>query len=195
MSSIEKDTRTRILEATWQLLEAEPGRRLSMSAIAKASGVSRQALYLHFSSRAELLIATTRYVDEVKGLDQRLAKVQQCTTAIEMLKVFVQEWGDYIPEVYGVAKALMMTKEADEAAAQAWSEIMGCLYAICVDIVRKLTEENKCSMAWDEKSAADFLWTVMSIHNWEQLVRDCDWDNERFVSFVTQSIISTLVNE
>jgi len=195
MSSSELDTRTRILETTWALLEKQPGQSLSMGKIAKASGISRQALYLHFTSRAELLIATTRYVDEVKELNQRLEKIQQCSSGQEMLQVLIKEWGNYIPEVYGVSKALMMTKDTDEAAAKAWSEIMGCLYDVCVEIIKKLSEENKRSLDWDEKSAADFLWTLISIQSWEQLTLECNWSNDQYISHITQTVMASIVSE
>ncbi len=193
MSSHKPDTRTRILETTWQLLEAEPGTAVSMSKIAKASGVSRQALYLHFASRAELLIATTRHVDEVKGLDKRLAKVQQCRSGVEMLQTFIQEWGSYLPEVYGVSKALMISKEADEASAAAWSEIMGCLRDLCVEIVRKLEQENQRASGWNLRSASDLLWTLMSIQNWETLTTECGWNNEEYIERTTRTLMAALV--
>lgn len=195
MSSLEKDTRTRILETTWKLLEAHPGRSLSMSEIAKASGVSRQALYLHFSSRTELLIATTHYVDEVKGLDQRLQNVEASGSGIEMLQAFIDTWGNYIPEIYAVSKALMMSKDNDEAAAAAWSEIMGCLHDVCLNIVQKLHNENKFSSDWNQSNAADLLWTMISIHNWEQLTVECRWSNDQYVSYITQTLIATLVRK
>ena len=195
MSSSELDTRTRILETTWALLEKQPGQSLSMGKIAKASDISRQALYLHFTSRAELLIATTRYVDEVKGLNQRLAKIQQCSSGKEMLQVLIKEWGNYIPEVYGVSKALMMTKDTDEAAAEAWSEIMGCLHDVCVEIIQRLGKENKRSLDWGEKSASDFLWTLISIQSWEQLTLECNWNNDQYISHITQTVMASIVSE
>ncbi len=55
MSSENIETRTRILDATVRMLEEQGGRGVRMGDIAKAAGISRQAVYLHFSSRAELL--------------------------------------------------------------------------------------------------------------------------------------------
>ena len=60
MSSHAPDTRTKILQATRQLMEERRGLGVRMSDIAKAAGVSRQAVYLHFDSRIELLSATTK---------------------------------------------------------------------------------------------------------------------------------------
>ena len=195
MSSAEKDTRTRILETTWSLLEAHPGRSLSMSEIAKASGVSRQALYLHFASRAELLITTIHYVDKVKGLDQRLQTVQQSKSGIEMLQSFINMWGNYMPEVYGVSKALMMSKNCDEDAEAAWSQITGCLYDVCSEIIQKLDKEHKLSSDWNQQSASDFLWTITSIQNWEQLTMACGWSNDQYISHITHALIVSLVSD
>ncbi len=80
MSSKNTDTRTRILEVTWRLMEQHRGQGVRMSDIAKAAGISRQAVYLHFGSRTELMIATSNYVDEVKGLNERLKRLQTAST-------------------------------------------------------------------------------------------------------------------
>jgi AcrR family transcriptional regulator len=55
----------------WRLMEERRGRGVRMRDIAEAAGVSRQAVYDHFGTRAKLLVATTHYVDEVRGLEER----------------------------------------------------------------------------------------------------------------------------
>ena len=74
------DTRSRILEAAWKLLEDGAGGEVRMSDIAKKTGISRQAVYLHFPSRADLLIAVTRYIDEANEIDARLAASRSAAT-------------------------------------------------------------------------------------------------------------------
>ena len=195
MSSNKTDTRSRILQATWELMESTPGKSLSMSQIAKASGISRQALYLHFESRTELLIATTHYVDDVKELDIRLQKLESAKSGEEMLKVCVEVWGNYIPEIYSVSKALMMTKDNDEAAAAAWTDIMGCLTNVCAQIINVLEKEQKLSSHWNAKDATDFFQTIISIQNWEELTSGCGWNQKQYVSHITKSLIAALVAE
>jgi len=193
--SSKKDTRTHILETTWKLLEAHPGKSLSMSEIAKTSGVSRQALYLHFSSRADLLIATTRYVDEVKQLDLQLAAVMQCANGTEMLQAFVDTWGNYIPQVFNVSKALMITKDHDEAAEVAWREIMGCLHELCDEITQKLCNESQLAPIWSHQSASDFLYTLVSIYNWEQLTQECNWSQEQYLQHLQHAVMKGLLTK
>ena len=72
MSSTETDTRERILKETWHLMEKRRGQGVRIEDVAQAAGVSRQAVYLHFGSRAELLIATTHYLDATLHGAQKL---------------------------------------------------------------------------------------------------------------------------
>ena len=55
-------------------MEERSGRGVRMSDVAGMAGVSRQAVYDHFGSRADLMVATVRYGDTVLGLDERLSR-------------------------------------------------------------------------------------------------------------------------
>ena len=93
MSSQNLETRERILESAWTLLAESHASAVRMSDIAKRTGISRQAVYLHFPTRAELLIATTRYIDHVKDIDKRLAKSRSAASGLERLNAYVEAWG------------------------------------------------------------------------------------------------------
>ena len=81
------ETRTKILDATWRLLvDAPVGTEVHMRDIAKEAGVSRQALYLHFESRTDLMIATVAYVDEIKGLAERLRQFESAGSGVELCR-------------------------------------------------------------------------------------------------------------
>ena len=85
MSSEDVKTRTRILDATLRMLEKHRGRGVRMGDIAKAAGISRQAVYLHFASRTELLVAATKYLDEILDVDHRLAPSRAAESGIHRL--------------------------------------------------------------------------------------------------------------
>ncbi len=195
MSSHEKDTRERILEATWQLMERNTGQELSMGAIARAVGISRQAVYLHFASRTELLIETLDYVDRVKGLDARLAQLDQAAGGVERLEACIEIWGNYIPEIIGVAKTLMNSLEADEAMATAWHAKMGCLRNVCREIVETLDRERLLSSRWSPDEATEIFMMTISIGNWEQLVREFGWSQNLYINGVKKLLTSTLIKQ
>ena len=194
MSSKEIDTKTRILEATWQLLEEHRGQGVNMSDIAKAAGISRQAVYLHFASRTELMIATMNYVDEVKGLDERLNLFNSAKTGIELLDTCVDVWGNYIPEIYGLAKAMLMTRDTDEAMAAAWNNSMNCLREVCRSIIDILEREGKLAPGWSPNEATDMFMTMISINNWEQLTIEYGWPTEQYIGWMKTLLKRTLVD-
>ena len=181
MSSRNPDTRNRILKAALKLLEASQGKGVRMTDIAKRAGITRQALYLHFSTRAELLIATTYYLDELKGAEERLVASRTAQTGIERLDAFIEAWGGYIPEIYGIAKALLAMRDTDEAAAKAWDERMQDMRQGCEAAISALNRDNMLLPDHSPNRATDILWTMLSVRNWEQLTVECGWPQERYI--------------
>ena len=116
-------------------MEERSGRGVRMRDVAGAAGVSRQAVYDHFGSRADLMVATVRHGDEVLGLDGRLRRYRAANGGAERLGAFVEFWGNYVPEIHGIARALLAARETDEAVAAAWDDRMGVVYEACRDIV------------------------------------------------------------
>ncbi|GAB4138984.1 MAG: hypothetical protein Tsb0016_05320 [Sphingomonadales bacterium] len=175
-------SRERILDAAWSLLESGQPSMVRMSDIAKAAGISRQAVYLHFPSRADLLIATTRHIDQAKNIDARLAASRQAATGLARLNAFIAAWGDYIPEIYGVAKALMAMKDSDEAAALAWADRMTALRDGCGAAIQALKKQGALNPIYPLKQAVDILATLLSVENWAHLTIDHGWPQRRYVS-------------
>jgi AcrR family transcriptional regulator len=152
-----------------------------MRDVAGAAGVSRQAVYDHFGSRADLMVATVRYGDTVLGLDERLGHYRALSSGVERLGAFVEFWGNYVPEIHGIARALIAARETDEAVAAAWDDRMGVVYEACRDIVERLHRDGTLARGWSLDEAADVLWTMLSIHNWESLVLERGWPVEQYV--------------
>ncbi len=181
MSSKNLETRMKILEVTLQMLEEHCGRGVRMADIAKQAGISRQAIYLHFASRTELLNATTKFLDEKLDLDRRLAPSRAASSGSERLSSYVEFWGNYIPEIYGVAKALLLVLDTDDAAAAAWKDRMVAMHDGCRAAVDTLHAEGILAPEWTQDSATDVLWTMLSITNWENFTTECGWSNQQYV--------------
>lgn len=181
MSSPTPDTRTRILQATWKLLEQQDGHGVRMTDIAAEASISRQAVYLHFATRAELLIATTRYLDEVKGVEERLAPSRAAISGTDRLDAFIAAWGLYIPEIYGVARGLLAVYNTDEDAANAWDQRMQAVREGCHAAIATLKKEKNLAQGWTVETATDLLWSMLSVGNWERLTQDCGWTSDEVV--------------
>jgi AcrR family transcriptional regulator len=195
MSSDKNETRTRILEMTVQTLEEHGGRGVRMGDIAKAAGISRQAVYLHFASRAELLVAATRHLDEVLDVNRRLAPSRAASTGVKRLELYIEAWGRYIPEIYGVAKALLLAKDTDDAAAAAWNDRMLAMRDGCHAAIEALHADGNLAPEWTPEAATDTLWTMLLVPNWENLTLECGWTTQQYVRWMKALAKRTFVEE
>ena len=193
MSSKKPETRTRILNATWKLLETDTTHNVRMSDIAKQAKVSRQALYLHFNKRSELLIATMKYIDDIKGVDARLMPSRTAKTGLQRLDFFIEAWANYIPEIYQIAKSLLAMKENDLDASLAWTDRMKAMRQGCEAAINALDKDAALSSEYNIEEATDILWTMLSIHNWEQLTVECGWTSNKYVEVMKNIAHQTLL--
>lgn len=194
MSRKNFDTRERILRAAWKLLEAGAGGEVRMSDIAREAGLSRQALYLHFPNRADLLIATTRYLDEVKDVEARLAASRSAASGLERLDAFIEAWGNYIPEIHGVAQALLAMKDRDAEARVAWNDRMQAVREGCEAAVTALVRDGQLRPDISPKQATDLLWALLSVRNWELLTAECGWSQADYIAQLTSLARAALLS-
>ncbi len=181
MSSENVDTRTRILEATARTLKQKGGRGVRMGDIAKETGISRQAVYLHFPSRTDLLIETTKYTGDLLNVEERLAPSRAATSGLERLRLYIAFWGEFLPELYPVAKALMMAQDTDEAAAAAWQDRMIAMKDGCRAAIEALQADGMLAEGWTRPKAIDALWTLLLVPNWENLTQECGWSKTEYI--------------
>ena len=182
MSSEKSDTRSRILQSVLKLLEADQGKSVPMSDIAKTAGISRQALYLHFASRTKLLIAATRHLDEQKESDARLAPSRQASSGKARLDAFIVAWGNYIPEIYPIAKALLAMADDDKDAADAWRKRMQDMREGCEAAILALDSDGTLASGLKVQKATDMLWALLSVRNWELYIFECGWSQKEYIA-------------
>jgi len=132
-------------------------------------------------------------VDEVRGLEERRRHFREATTGVACLEAYVEFWGNYIPEVYGMAKALMVTRETDEAAAAAWDDRMSAVRDSCRRTIEALQRDGMLAPEWSRDVAVDLMWTMLSIRNWESLTIECGWSTNQYVRRMQKLLKRTLV--
>ena len=140
-------------------------------------------------------MATTHYVDEVRGLAGRRRRFEVATGGVERLEAYVEFWGNYIPEIYGMARALLADREADEAAAAAWDDRMSAVRASCRETVEALSRDGVLRPGWSVDEAVDLMWTMLSVRVWESLTVECGWSQERYVGRMKELLRRDLVRE
>jgi AcrR family transcriptional regulator len=180
MSSGRPTTRRALLKAARKLLEREPYSTVSMGAIATEAGVSRQAAYLHFGTKAELLLALVAYVDEVEGLPHLRSRIRDAPSGVEGLRRFVDLVAALTPRVYRVAIALAAAAEHDAAARAAWRDRMDARCATCRSIAARLEAEGSLADGLTAGEAADLLWALSSMRVFEDLVENRRYSVRRY---------------
>lgn len=182
MSSDRTETREKILTACWQLTEANLGKGVRMSDIAKTAGVSRQALYLHFENRADLLIATTYFIDEKQNITQRLEPYHSATTGRDKLRELVTFWAHQMEIIQAMARALLALRATDAEADKAWQHRMEALRDKIRVTFDQLEAEADLAPGWTVDSATNMLWSAMSFQGWEQLKQAPDFSTEAYIA-------------
>ncbi len=193
MSSGDPETRKRILKETRRLMEKRRGKDVRLEDIARAAEVSRQAIYLHFGSRAGLLTATARYLDEMLDHPGRTVKIFGAQNGVEALDALVEFWAGYIPDIYGLAKALLLARETDKAAASAWDDRMAAFYEKCQHVITMLERDQLLAPEWSVKTATDFFWSALSFVTWEDLTMKRGWTQDQYIHYLQIALKSALV--
>jgi AcrR family transcriptional regulator len=193
MSSDVRDTRARILDAALDRLAEGGGRGVSMSEIAKAAGLSRQAVYLHFDGRAELLTEAARRLDARLEVDERLAPSRAAEDGETRLRAFVAAWAGHLPGIAPVARALLAMRATDAEAARAWEDRMAALRNGCSAAVRALAAEERLAPHWSEATATDLLMTLLSVEGWLQLTEERGWTHEAYAERMAEAATGALM--
>jgi AcrR family transcriptional regulator len=168
------------------------GAGVRMSDIAKAAGVSRQAVYLHFDTRADLLTEAARRLDRRLGVDDLLAPSRAATDGESRLAAFVEAWSRLLPGIAPVAGALLAMRAADAEAARAWDDRMAAFRDGCAAAVRALAAEGRLAPIWTEATGTDFLVTLLSVESWLELTRTLGWPPDRYAERMTHAAAAAL---
>ena len=185
-------TRERILQSAAGLIDQSPGKVPSMSEVARASGISRQAVYLHFPDRASLLLDLVAHVDEREGLAGELAKVEAAPDGSAQVRAWVEMQARRNPSIAPLARALDGSRHEDSPAATAWRDRTANRMRGATAIAERLRGEGHMHRSWTTAEAAALLWELASFRVWDDLVNEAGLPPERYTEVVTTSALATL---
>jgi len=187
-------SRARVLEAALRLIRKRGDAKVTMAQIAKAARLSRQAVYLHFADRADLMVALARHVNESLGLPAEIQRIMNTQTGVGMIEAFVSMQARGNPAVWAVARAIDAVRRTDAAAELAWQSRLKSRLDGCRVIVSRLETEGSLRAGLDPSIAADLLWTMTSLRMWEDLVLEREWSPEQYQGYVTNVLIGALTS-
>jgi AcrR family transcriptional regulator len=185
-------TRRRIFEAAWNLIVVRGEAGFTMAHIAKKAKISRQALYLHFSDRAQLLDALVRYADEKRGLTSAIQHIVDAPTAREALGRMVSLQALQNPLIWAIALAFEAVRRTDKATQRSWQGRQTRRLETCRTIVERLRREGELRPTITVEEAADLLYVITSLRTWEDLVLVRGWTADEYQERVTRLLLEAL---
>jgi AcrR family transcriptional regulator len=188
------NSKTLILEAALALIAKRGGADVTMAEIAKAARVSRQAVYLHFADRADLLVNLVRYTDQKRGLAEEIRKIEQAPTGAAQLRAMASLQARSNPGIWAQARAFEAVRRTDKAADRSWRDRLQHRLEGCRAIAARLQKEGALRPGLDRATAADLLWNITSLRTWEDLVLDRKWSARKYEDRVTELLLLALTN-
>lgn len=187
------ETRSRILEAAWALLD-ERGMAggVTVAEIAGAAGVSRQLVYFHFENRAGLLAAMARHHDVGSGFSERVA-ASRSLPPVEGLEELLRAWCRYVPEILPVARALEAADITGDEGGVAWRDRMASLRAAFRIAISRVEGAGWLAKGWTVETAADWVWARSHLTSWQHLVAERGWSPEDYEERIVRSILAEVL--
>ena len=163
-----------------------------MSHVARAVGISRQAVYLHFPSRAALLLALVEHVDAHENLAEEIVRVETAPDGAGQVRAWAEMQARRNPRIATLARALDQARREDEAAAVAWRDRSQNRVRGATAIVQRLRADGRVHRDWSTDDAAALLWELVSFRVWDDLVNEAHLPPGRYVDVVTATALAAL---
>ena len=189
MSSGRPQTRMQILEAARATFEEVGYYGAGLEAVARKAGVSRQAIYLHFPSKVELLTSLHLHIfdtDVVPVLERH--PVTEASTALDVLDATISVHLEVASEVWRIHEALVMARRQ-------YPEVDATLrpreeqrYGELLDVAHRLEREGALPPTMRAGVFADILWGLINVGTHRALVIERGWSLAEYERWVRDTV-------
>lgn len=183
------ETRTQILEAAREMFEELGYYGAGLGAVAKKAGVSRQAIYLHFPSKAELLTALHLhiYATDVLPVVERHPLTEEMT-ALDALDTMIAVDVEVVSKVWRIHEALTTARRQHPEVEETLRPREDDRYGELLDRARRLKKEGELPPKMRPGACADMLWGLISVGTYKSLVIERGWSLDQYRRWVNETI-------
>ncbi len=186
-------TRAAILDTTLELLEADE--RLTYEGVAQKAGVSRQTVYTHFPTRADLLVAAVERAREVAGLDTAIEAVYQAPTGRAALEALIDVHASFVPPLMRAHVAVEQERARDPLIDAAFSARSGGRRHLAQLVATRLQAEGDLAPPWTVPTASELITALTSGSTTAQFLRSLGWTpaelHSRLLVILERSLLRT----
>jgi AcrR family transcriptional regulator len=182
-------TRTQILEAARAMFEELGYYGAGLGAVAKKAGVSRQAIYLHFQSKADLLTALHMHIfaTEVVPVLERHPITDE-TTGLDVLDATIAVDAEVAARVWRVHEALTMARRQHPEVEETLRPRENERYGDLLSLGRRLERDGALPPDVPVGLFADMLWGLLNIGTYKNLVIERSWSLDQYRRWVRDTI-------
>jgi AcrR family transcriptional regulator len=193
MSSRSQGTRQAIVEAAAQLWQERGLRAAGLEDVAAAAGVTRRTIYLHFGSKAALLLAVADEAERVAGLPEFRARLLEAHTLEEILERLADIQVQYVPRTYESIRLVHAARREEPAADEVWNARMRRRRATFRLLAAQIQEQGRLAQGLTLDDAVMLIWVLTSPHMYEYLVVDGGWSLKRYRGHVIRLLRRALL--
>jgi AcrR family transcriptional regulator len=185
------ETRTQILESARAMFEEHGYHGAGLAAVAKTAGVSRQAIYLHFPSKVELLTALHLHIfdtDVVPAVERH--PVTDAMTAWEAIDATIASDVEVVARVWRIHEALTVARRQHPEVDQTLRPREKERYDELLGLGHRLEREGGLPSGIGVGLFADMLWGLVNVGTYYNLVIERDWSPEQYREWVRATLRS-----
>lgn len=160
-----------------------------LGAVAKKAGVSRQAIYLHFASKAELLTALHLHIfatDVAPTLERH--PITDAMTALDALDATIAVDVEVASKVWRIHEALTTARRQHPEVEETLRPREEERYGELLDVARRLKREGGLPSKIRAATFADMLWGLMSVGTYKSIVIERGWSLDQYRRWVRDTI-------
>ena len=190
-SSGRLQTRIQILEAARAMFEELGYYGAGLEAAAKKAGVSRQAIYLHFPSKAELLTELHLHIfatDVAPAVERH--PVTDAMTAWEAIDATIASNVEVVARIWRIHEALTVARRQHPEVDQTLRPREKERYDELLGLGHRLEREGGLPPGIGVGLFADMLWGLVNVGTYYNLVIERDWSPEQYREWVRATLRS-----
>ena len=187
------ETRTVVLDSVLALLDGS--QRLTYEAVASHAGVSRQTVYTHFPTRADLLVAAVDRAREAAGLDVATQSVYEAPTAAAALSALVDLHVSFVPTILRAYVAVEYERAADPDVQAAFARRSGGRRQLARHVATRLHAEGQLASPWTVPTAGDLVHALTTGALTAHFLREAEWTETELRDRLLVALRRTLLND
>jgi AcrR family transcriptional regulator len=155
--------------------------------------VSRQAVYLHWASKADLLTDLVAWVEEQEDLGGLLEPVWSAETGEQALDRLIDVGAVFEPRIQALAGAMRRAVDLDPMIEALTRDRMVRRYEAMRGVVARIEGEGRLAPGWDVDTAAAFVWALTTPVVFDLLVDQRGWSAEQWAASTKKLLRDAIV--